>query len=93
MANPNTRTDTLPRRQVRSELPRRRPAAGPVREAGGTTGEGNLSPAQANRTGGATGGVQTDPDAESPRDPARCRRGRDALTFPDFRPLRFFAVG
>ncbi len=30
---------------------------GPVREAGGTTGENNLSPQQANRTGGATGGV------------------------------------
>jgi hypothetical protein len=33
------------------------PAGGPVREAGGTTGEGNLSPNQASRTGGATGGV------------------------------------
>jgi hypothetical protein len=31
--------------------------AGPPREAGGTTGEGNLSPQGANRTGGATGGV------------------------------------
>ena len=30
---------------------------GPVREAGGTTGAGNLSPMQADRTGGATGGV------------------------------------
>ena len=39
---------------------------GPVREAGGTTGEGNLSPAQASRTGGATGGVQTDPDTQRP---------------------------
>jgi hypothetical protein len=35
---------------------------GPPREAGGTTGAGNLSPAQASRTGGATGGVPTDPD-------------------------------
>ena len=34
--------------------------AGPVREAGGTTGDNNLSPAQANRTGGATSGVGTD---------------------------------
>ena len=32
-------------------------AGGPVREAGGTTGEGNLSPQQASRTGGATSGV------------------------------------
>jgi hypothetical protein len=30
---------------------------GPVREAGGTTGEGNLSPQQASRTGGATSGM------------------------------------
>jgi hypothetical protein len=30
---------------------------GPVREAGGTTGEGNLSPGQASRTGGATSGI------------------------------------
>jgi hypothetical protein len=34
-----------------------RAAGGPVREAGGTTGEGNLSPQQASRTGGATSGV------------------------------------
>lgn len=33
---------------------------GPVREAGGTTGEGNLSPGQASRTGGATSGVTPD---------------------------------
>jgi hypothetical protein len=32
-------------------------SAGPVREAGGTTGAGNLSPGQASRTGGATAGV------------------------------------
>ena len=31
--------------------------AGPPREPGGTTGEGNLSPNQASRTGGATSGV------------------------------------
>jgi hypothetical protein len=31
--------------------------SGPVREAGGTTGAGNLSPGGADRTGGATGGV------------------------------------
>ena len=33
---------------------------GPPREAGGTTGEGNLSPNQASRTGGATSGVGSD---------------------------------
>jgi len=37
---------------------------GPVREAGGTTGAGNLSPGGASRTGGATTGVA---DGESPR--------------------------
>jgi hypothetical protein len=31
--------------------------SGPVREAGGTTGAGNLSPGGADRTGGATSGV------------------------------------
>ena len=36
--------------------------SGPPREAGGTTGAGNLSPGQASRTGGATGGVPSDPD-------------------------------
>ena len=36
------------------------PQSGPVREAGGTTGAGNLSPGQANRTGGATSGVNPD---------------------------------
>jgi hypothetical protein len=41
--------------------------AGPPREAGGTTGEGNLSPQQANRTGGATGGVgAADGNADRP---------------------------
>jgi hypothetical protein len=40
--------------------------SGPVREAGGTTGAGNLSPGGASRTGGATTGVN---DA----DPARSR--------------------
>jgi hypothetical protein len=35
---------------------------GPPREAGGTTGAGNLSPGQASRTGGATGGVPSTPD-------------------------------
>ena len=38
-------------------LPGARP--GPVREGGGTTGAGNLSPNSANRTGGATGGVNS----------------------------------
>lgn len=42
------------------------PVSGPVREAGGTTGAGNLSPARASRTGGATGGVASDPDAGRP---------------------------
>ena len=41
---------------------------GPVREAGGTTGAGNLSPMQADRTGGATGGV---PDAGTGVSPPR----------------------
>lgn len=36
------------------------PASGPVREGGGTTGQGNLSPGQASRTGGATSGVGQD---------------------------------
>jgi hypothetical protein len=36
------------------------PASGPVREAGGTTGAGNLSPGQASRTGGATSGISPD---------------------------------
>lgn len=36
------------------------PASGPVREGGGTTGAGNLSPGGASRTGGATTGVSDD---------------------------------
>jgi hypothetical protein len=36
--------------------------SGPVREAGGTTGAGNLSEGGADRTGGATGGVPTEPN-------------------------------
>ena len=39
--------------------------AGPVREAGGTTGAGNLSPGGANRTGGATSGVDDAGAAQS----------------------------
>ena len=35
--------------------------SGPPREAGGTTGAGNLSAGQASRTGGATGGVTSNP--------------------------------
>lgn len=35
--------------------------AGPVREAGGATGAGNLSEGEADRTGGATGGVGEKP--------------------------------
>lgn len=38
--------------------------AGPPREPGGTTGEGNLAPMQANRTGGATSGVAPADDPE-----------------------------
>jgi len=34
--------------------------SGPPREAGGTTGAGNLSPGAASRTGGATTGVTDD---------------------------------
>ena len=37
-------------------------APGPVREAGGTTGAGNLSPGGASRTGGATTGVPVQQD-------------------------------
>ena len=36
------------------------PASGPVREGGGTTGAGNLSPGGASRTGGATTGVSAE---------------------------------
>ena len=39
--------------------------AGPVREAGGTTGAGNLSPGGASRTGGATTGVSDTDTARS----------------------------
>jgi hypothetical protein len=39
--------------------------SGPPREAGGTTGAGNLSPGQASRTGGATSGVPSDPDDQA----------------------------
>jgi hypothetical protein len=41
------------------------PAGGPVREKGGTTGENNLSPGGANRTGGATSGVVEDDPAQA----------------------------
>jgi hypothetical protein len=41
---------------------------GPPREAGGTTGAGNLSPNQASRTGGATGGLaEPAPTVQEPR--------------------------
>ena len=42
-------------------------SGGPVREAGGTTGAGNLSAGQADRTGGATGGVTAQTPAETRR--------------------------
>ncbi len=41
--------------------------AGPVREKGGTTGAGNLSPQGANRTGGATSGVALDSERAADR--------------------------
>jgi hypothetical protein len=41
-------------------------AAGPVREGGGATGAGNLSPGAASRTGGATTGV-SNADADAAR--------------------------
>ena len=41
--------------------------SGPVRESGGTTGQGNLSPGQASRTGGTTGGVRTQDEAAPAR--------------------------
>jgi len=66
MANHNNGKTPSPADKCDPNCPADAAAAGPVREAGGTTGEGNLSPAQANRTGGATGGVQTDRDAERP---------------------------
>jgi hypothetical protein len=43
------------------------PESGPVREGGGTTGAGNLSPGQANRTGGATSGVSPDNASNPPQ--------------------------
>jgi hypothetical protein len=43
------------------------PTSGPVREGGGTTGAGNLSPGQASRTGGATSGVNPDQVATPPQ--------------------------
>lgn len=39
---------------------------GPTREGGGTIGAGNLSPNQANRTGGATGGVDENAQPVAP---------------------------
>ena len=39
--------------------------SGPVREGGGTTGAGNLSPGGASRTGGATTGVSEDDASQS----------------------------
>jgi hypothetical protein len=42
--------------------------SGPVREAGGTTGAGNVSAEQADRTGGATSGVPSnDKSVSEPR--------------------------
>lgn len=41
--------------------------AGPVREKGGATGAGNLSPQGANRTGGATSGVALDKESAAQR--------------------------
>jgi hypothetical protein len=66
MAEKNAGQPPTPADKCDPNCPINEPTSGPVREAGGTTGEGNLSPAQASRTGGATGGVQTDPGAERP---------------------------
>ena len=42
-------------------------SGGPVREAGGTTGAGNLSGGQADRTGGATSGVPSKSQERPPK--------------------------
>ena len=57
-------------RDVNSSCPPDGRQSGPPREGGGTTGEGNLAPMQANRTGGATSGVAADEDPSQQR-PAR----------------------
>ena len=62
--SPQPRNNPAPGRTCGPEQPG---PSGPPREAGGTTGEGNLSPAQASRTGGATGGLGTaDGNADRP---------------------------
>ena len=66
MAEQSAGQTSAPADKCDPNCPATMPASGPVREAGGTTGEGNPSPAQASRTGGATGGVQTDADSERP---------------------------
>ena len=66
MAATHTGQTPSPADKCDPNCPETSETTGPVREAGGTTGEGNLSPAQASRTGGATGGVQTDSDTQRP---------------------------
>jgi hypothetical protein len=66
MATADTGQAPSPADKCDPNCPDTPPGPGPVREAGGTTGAGNLSPARASRTGGATGGVAGDPDAGRP---------------------------
>jgi hypothetical protein len=66
MATADTGQAPSPADKCDPNCPDTPPGPGPVREAGGTTGAGNLSPARASRTGGATGGVASDPDAGRP---------------------------
>ena len=64
--NPDASQDRVPGRDDACD-PFCEPASGPVREAGGTTGAGNLSPGGANRTGGTTSGVDPDNPATPPQ--------------------------
>ena len=67
MTDPKT-TDATPDK-CDPNCPAHAPHDGPPREAGGTTGSGNVSPGQASRTGGATTGVARDPaDRAADRD-------------------------
>ena len=59
-STPHGAADERSRDKQESCDPSCQPVSGPVREAGGTTGAGNLSPGQASRTGGATSGVSPD---------------------------------
>ena len=57
MSTPQPARDHARERNGQTCDPQHPGAGGPPREGGGTTGEGNLSPEQASRTGGATSGV------------------------------------